>query len=52
MLAGHPHAQRRDPVELAGEHLAGQPVGRKGRSDPAAALENDVEGARDEQHQR
>ena len=28
VLAGHPHAQRRDPVELAGEHVAGQPVGR------------------------
>ena len=28
MLAGHPHAQRRDPVELAVEHVAGQPVGR------------------------
>ena len=26
--AGHPHAHRRDPVELAGEHVAGQPVGR------------------------
>ena len=28
VLAGHPHAQRRDPVELAVEHVAGQPVGR------------------------
>ena len=28
VAAGHPHAHRRDPVELAGEHVAGQPVGR------------------------
>ena len=26
--AGHPHAHRRDPVELTREHVAGQPVGR------------------------
>ena len=28
MVAGHAHAERRDPVELAGEHVARQPVGR------------------------
>ena len=36
--AGHPHAHRRDPVELAGEHVAGQPVGRDAVSHHPARL--------------
>ena len=28
VVAGEPHAERRDPLDLAVEHVAGQPVGR------------------------